>query len=1232
MVQFVRPAQIEQATLHAKLVAGDELHSFSFASISSFRARTFSSSGQQQVLLPVAPPSAPPQLGSGPRYNVALDTSSSSDSTAPSVAVNTSRSSGTSIPSFEMFASTFSEREQQSLMGASSPFVLGRSSRAGSRPSSRPASFSLVETGGASTADGAAQVRQLHRVSSALLNSPLAGVSNTGSSGAGASATSLPAITHSQGGKVIIMMDSQTVIVMANDRACKLFGYGRRQFIGQPLVSMLASTESARFNKLVAKAESHRLDIISSGKVLDAVDAQGKVFPVSLWMKRVEATGQKARFVAVLEPVERITATAVLDYRGRFISADQQFLSIFGSPLEELAAMHADSLIPQLAFPLPSMLPPDVIFPLGSPSAHSLSGSQVGLSSRSSSVSTIPILSAASSHTQLNEVHLTPPRHSRLQEGSALLAQDDAIESASVPLTPLTPLPAATADPLSTTASNSPAPSSPAPLKTKFDAMEDLSSISPVSSPKPKGGLLRGSKSASQPSLMAVHAQASAEALLKSTQAAATPPAADSAASSGASSTASLPPTGAAAAGSDRQATTAAPRQVSRQSSSSQLSRRLHQEPSASNDSEATSTSLSSSVESNSGVTPAMRKYLESRASMESLDIPASFVKSVEFSSSGSSGMPESSFTSAALTHLLAEGATTKGPDGKPSDTTSDATSGARTTGALQQQPQQPTLRKMMKHSPGASSGEKLLHSSAPTLPTPVPEVHLPDLPPTLDYEARTFHSAELGKRQHIAAYTRDGTVFPLMATIGLDPGAFQLQDALLDDPSGVGPTGTLTASSLQKMWEPHPFFTLTVNVFTNLSGMVCFDAFGTIQSCNHMFVRLMFGYSRAELVGKPLSVLMPDLVYSLTPLNDLSGRSQTAPTPSSAAQHAAGPDSDDSHSASSQTSSIRRSGRGPSQSARTSEIDMESILVSTTMTPGRRFGARPTSQLTDELDMAPSDILDDSDDGSAVAHPLTLPEGTFRVTASHKDGQSMPLLMQIKRVILDDDSTLYCSWIMNELPWVAASSSAFAGAHTGASDAAPSEMLQRAASSTLLRPDSPALSGRPAPTEAMLLHSASASDLIRSIAAAAATVRTPPNGSGSSSLSASLSSLPTTATAAASSVAPTWRSLGPSQFGSLASVSSGSGGASMSASNSSLQSQHPSPASSSRIIYGGSVNNLETVGAYQQVGVTKLVQVCVSTTGTHLWWPDAPLGILERHSVVGEGVRFSRALCDRQC
>lgn len=105
-----------------------------------------------------------------------------------------------------------------------------------------------------------------------------------------------------------------------------------------------------------------------------------------------------------------------------------------------------------------------------------------------------------------------------------------------------------------------------------------------------------------------------------------------------------------------------------------------------------------------------------------------------------------------------------------------------------------------------------------------IPAIQLPDTCPG-DATGRLPKSVS---KQKATGRTKDGLSFPL---------------CLLIEPSEDDPTT----------------FSLTLFVFNNLSGLMVIDETGIIESCNHHFSMLMFGYAQSKIIGQHVSMVIPN-------------------------------------------------------------------------------------------------------------------------------------------------------------------------------------------------------------------------------------------------------------------------------------------------------------------------------------------------------------------------------------
>ncbi|XP_055691035.1 PAS domain-containing serine/threonine-protein kinase isoform X2 [Lutzomyia longipalpis] len=113
-----------------------------------------------------------------------------------------------------------------------------------------------------------------------------------------------------------------------------------------------------------------------------------------------------------------------------------------------------------------------------------------------------------------------------------------------------------------------------------------------------------------------------------------------------------------------------------------------------------------------------------------------------------------------------------------------------------------------------------------------IPAIHLPD----------PEHSGPIPKhvrKQKATGRTLDGISFPLCLMITPLPEATEEEDA-----SGM--------------------YTVTIWVFTNLSGLMVIEENGIIESCNHHFSMLMFGYAQGKILGQHITKIVPNFGQEL--------------------------------------------------------------------------------------------------------------------------------------------------------------------------------------------------------------------------------------------------------------------------------------------------------------------------------------------------------------------------------
>ncbi|XP_066271330.1 PAS domain-containing serine/threonine-protein kinase-like [Branchiostoma lanceolatum] len=158
--------------------------------------------------------------------------------------------------------------------------------------------------------------------------------------------------------KAIVTVDAVTTqILVANDMACELFGYGQEQLVSMQLSRLLSGHRSSHLALTETHLDPASGELVSiAGKVVDAVDSTGLRIPISLWMKRLQWKDQP-RCVVVMEPVERRVAHVQFDSQGLLVDCDEEFCSLLGyEEPKNLQGCQVLNLLPGITIPTPSTL------------------------------------------------------------------------------------------------------------------------------------------------------------------------------------------------------------------------------------------------------------------------------------------------------------------------------------------------------------------------------------------------------------------------------------------------------------------------------------------------------------------------------------------------------------------------------------------------------------------------------------------------------------------------------------------------------------------------------------------------------------------------------------------------------------------------------------------------------------------------------------------------------------
>ncbi|XP_040204834.1 PAS domain-containing serine/threonine-protein kinase isoform X2 [Rana temporaria] len=158
---------------------------------------------------------------------------------------------------------------------------------------------------------------------------------------------SLPSCARSSSRAVLTISPKTTQILMANDKACRLFGYSSLELIGMSLSSLIPAS-SHRISE-VLEEELTEADGISRvpGEVVEAVRNGGSVVMLRLWIRRVQS-----QCILFLETAQTITTVLSFQQDGRIVSCDLSCAQLYGyTDSEEVLGQHITDLMPSVQVP-----------------------------------------------------------------------------------------------------------------------------------------------------------------------------------------------------------------------------------------------------------------------------------------------------------------------------------------------------------------------------------------------------------------------------------------------------------------------------------------------------------------------------------------------------------------------------------------------------------------------------------------------------------------------------------------------------------------------------------------------------------------------------------------------------------------------------------------------------------------------------------------------------------------
>ncbi|CAN8027257.1 unnamed protein product [Ixodes persulcatus] len=153
-------------------------------------------------------------------------------------------------------------------------------------------------------------------------------------------------------GKAVLTVDaSSTQILTANKAACALLGVMGTQVGSKRLCDFLVM-KKGQYALADADVDKAGEVVVIAGKVMDLIDSDGEVVPVSVWVRKLDSDSEP-RCLVVMEPVQRTTAAVTFDAaRGQILTADKSLAVLCGySEGSDLEGTPITDIIPSLVLP-----------------------------------------------------------------------------------------------------------------------------------------------------------------------------------------------------------------------------------------------------------------------------------------------------------------------------------------------------------------------------------------------------------------------------------------------------------------------------------------------------------------------------------------------------------------------------------------------------------------------------------------------------------------------------------------------------------------------------------------------------------------------------------------------------------------------------------------------------------------------------------------------------------------
>ncbi|XP_040565445.1 PAS domain-containing serine/threonine-protein kinase isoform X2 [Lepeophtheirus salmonis] len=212
--------------------------------------------------------------------------------------------------------------------------------------------------------------------------------------------------------------------------------------------------------------------------------------------------------------------------------------------------------------------------------------------------------------------------------------------------------------------------------------------------------------------------------------------------------------------------------------------------------------------------------------------------------------------------------------------------------------------------------------------------------------------------------------------------------------------------------------------IFSSLSGLIVMNSEGKVRSCNSNFTHLLFGYKEEELVNKRIEDLIPTIYEDCDIVDMIPDKCEVED----------GEEEDEDLGCTRFSSGEEENEEAEGDSydiahhfeeklhLSSNTLENESRYIKSTTEGGGNNDPNESAK-NDLFKLASTPVISKYSGAEISRYSVNyrvdeahnFPEGSFFGLGRHKNGDEIAILYQIRRVTLNDGSSLYCLWLSRE-------------------------------------------------------------------------------------------------------------------------------------------------------------------------------------------------------------------------